>query len=270
MRKVIIWNKHFDCLHRMIPYLTAAGYEYESVESPTPPVLKEGEVMIVYDGWWLPQVPQEIRSRCLLLLTYNSEGHNNRRISEGFRACIAKEETVYEKWHTPFRVIVPPHIGLPKPSRTTGVGGIEGLIRDQNQYDPSQYDLTKVAGIKINGTLSPLVNDRALLKDLRWLWHTKSVGYICNAVVKALAYGVPILTNSVTIKNGGYELMLKDGVNCVVRENPIELRDTALGVSQEGWERLSLNAYECRHLFCDIQAHIPGPLGELIEKVATI
>lgn len=49
-----------------------------------------------------------------------------------------------------------------------------------------------------------------------------TVGYLCNAVVNALARGVPVLTNSQTL-TFGYNALLIPNKTCIVRDTPQEL-----------------------------------------------
>lgn len=223
--------------------------------------------MILFDGDWMDSVPAQKRSRCIVLLTHGNAPHMARRVREGFKAAIVKEELVFSKWPTDLKAIVPPYIG-PRPPRTWGTGGIAGLIRELDRHSPDAVRWAREAQVPIHGSTAPDVNDHELLTTLRWLWHVKELGYICNAVVKALTHGVPILTDQRTIDAGGYGDMLKDGVNCYVRNKPLSLLEAAKSSTPLEWECLSLNAYEQGRTYCEIQKDCLPALQALLERVA--
>ena len=61
-----------------------------------------------------------------------------------------------------------------------------------------------------------MVNDVETLKDAKWLLHIKRNGFVCNAVVKALACGVPVIVDTESYINTFLEKLIEDKVNGIV------------------------------------------------------
>lgn len=68
-------------------------------------------------------------------------------------------------------------------------------------------------------------NDVLTLKEYRYLMHIKYWGHVCNAVVKALALGIPVLMDRATMNIGKYAAYVQHGHNGLVFETTKDIID---------------------------------------------
>lgn len=97
----------------------------------------------------------------------------------------------------------------------TGTKNIS-MINDYKTRFPEEYAITKTITDTIYGTPDNVVNDVEALKDARWLVHLKRTSYVCNAVVKALGCGVPVIMDTETFHNGLFERYVRHNENGIV------------------------------------------------------
>jgi hypothetical protein len=265
--KTKIWHNHVDDTPRMQAYLLACGFEVEVVYNKICPPLAKGEVMFLLDGPWVDTIPEHLRSQCVFSLTHLYEGHMAFRVKQGFKACIAREPIGLKMWPHELKAIMPPYVACPDYDRTAGVGEIVGMVHDQDKRDPEGYAWAKKAGILVLGTESPTWDALDVFRTLRWLWHVKTVGYICNAVVKALVCGVPILMNQRTFDLGGYDSFLIPDMHVLIRDTPEELKEAALHLPSEKWEEMSWTCRASRDYFCQVQLENISELRDLVKRV---
>lgn len=268
MKRIVIWNKHEDEAQRLRSYLEAGGYEVQEVCELACPSLGSAHCMFMCEGVCKDSTPPDVRKHTIIYLcgTYSAD-QMGLWASQGFRAYLPKEQTAYDRCPGSLKAIVPPFIRNPNEQITDGTGGICGMVVNLDKRNPAQYHWALQAGITIYGTDTPFMDDLQVLRHLRWLWHTKTIGYVCNAVIKALVSGVPVLTNPETVVCG-YEKILKDGENCLIRRTPAELKSAALATSEEEWARMSRNCWASRELYCKIQPKSVEDLVALVEAVA--
>jgi hypothetical protein len=58
--------------------------------------------------------------------------------------------------------------------------------------------------------------DIDVLKEAKWLLHIKHDGYVCNAVMKALSCGVPVVMDDKTYANCSFEGILRHDHNAII------------------------------------------------------
>jgi len=78
-----------------------------------------------------------------------------------------------------------------------------------------------------------------LQSDARYTIHIKYWGHVCNAVVKSLALGTPVLTDEATFQKGRYKSYLRHGKNALVFKTKEEIIQYLNG-DEEGatWQKL--------------------------------
>ena len=113
------------------------------------------------------------------------------------------------------------HPGLKKPSFSfvmncsnyplleTSGNKIVALINGYPKLWPKQFEqaksITDESTLYGNGNPAGGRSDREALREAKFLLHLKPTGCVCQAVTKALASGVPVLTDEDTWRNGLYE-----------------------------------------------------------------
>lgn len=92
------------------------------------------------------------------------------------------------------------------------------------------------------------VRDLDALKDAKWLLHIKHDGFVCNAVMKALACGVPVLMDDKTYINGFFEGILHHDHNAIILPAD-ELKDFLATCSAEQYDRIKKTCVEEAHRY---------------------
>lgn len=93
---------------------------------------------------------------------------------------------------------------------------IISLIHFYESYWKEDYKFAKTITSNLYGAPSNMVDDIEKLKEARWLLHIKPTGVLCNAVIRALACGVPVIMDTQTFNNGWYEKVIRHGHNAIV------------------------------------------------------
>ncbi|MBS1948408.1 MAG: hypothetical protein JST47_11640 [Bacteroidetes bacterium] len=76
----------------------------------------------------------------------------------------------------------------------------------------------------------------------RYTMHIKYWGHVCNAVVKSLALGTPVIMDEETFKKGRYAAYIKNGENALVFKNKEEIINYLNGQhEQQAWINLKKN-----------------------------
>jgi hypothetical protein len=87
------------------------------------------------------------------------------------------------------------------------------------------------------------VRDLDALKEAKWLLHIKYDGFVCNAVMKALACGVPVIMDTKTWKNGSFEAYVIHDHNAIVLPTD-ELKEFLENCPAEQYERIKKTCVE--------------------------
>lgn len=88
--------------------------------------------------------------------------------------------------------------------------------------------------------------DLDALKDAKWLLHIKHDGYVCNAVMKALACGVPVIMDDKTFVNCSFEGILRHDHNAIILPAS-ELKEFLDTCPPEQYERIKRTCVEEAH-----------------------
>lgn len=92
-------------------------------------------------------------------------------------------------------------------------------------------------GIPYNKTTFEEANQ--LESDARYVIHVKYWGHVCNAVVKSLALGTPVLMDEETFRKGRYKAYLRHGENALVLPTKAEIIQYLNGPDEEStWQKL--------------------------------
>lgn len=75
------------------------------------------------------------------------------------------------------------------------------------------------------GAPNNFVSDIEEIQQARYLLHIKHWGHVCNAVVKALGLGVPVLMDRATFETGRYRAYVRPGENGMVFDSISDLAD---------------------------------------------
>lgn len=86
----------------------------------------------------------------------------------------------------------------------------EIVATKSKRYSLKLYGLESANGV---------MHDWDALKSARYLIHLKHWGHVCNAVVKALACGVPVIMDRATFEIGAYGGYIRNGENALVMED---------------------------------------------------
>jgi len=97
------------------------------------------------------------------------------------------------------------------------------LVIEYEKRFPTEYAIAKFLTPHLIGNDSMdyrheklKVRDIDALKEAKWLLHIKHNGFVCNAVMKALACGVPVIMDDKTFVNCSFEGILKHDHNAII------------------------------------------------------
>lgn len=90
------------------------------------------------------------------------------------------------------------------------------LVNDYARRFPTDQAFAASVTGHLYGTPDNPVNDVAKLKDARWLLHVKPEGFVCNAVMKALACGVPVILDDESWRKGFLTEIVRHDHNGIV------------------------------------------------------
>ncbi|MCA9137824.1 MAG: hypothetical protein KDB00_13725 [Planctomycetales bacterium] len=97
---------------------------------------------------------------------------------------------------------------------SAGAKVISLIPRYQERF-PEAYELATSLTEHVYG--DPIVPDIEALREAKWLLHIKpSGGFVCNAVMKALACGVPVIMDEKTWDSGFFRHYVRHGENALV------------------------------------------------------
>lgn len=102
---------------------------------------------------------------------------------------------------------------------------------------------------------NPVSTDDAnvIQQNARYTIHIKYWGHVCNAVVKSLALGTPVIMDEKTFKIGKYEAYLKHGHNSLVFKNKKEIVGFLNSTEEQTtWQHLKTNCLNEANYF-----HLP-------------
>jgi hypothetical protein len=92
------------------------------------------------------------------------------------------------------------------------------------------------------------VRDLDALTEAKWLLHIKHNGFVCNAVMKALACGVPVLMDTKTYEACSFEGILRHDHNAIILPAD-ELKEFVETCSPEQYDRIKTTCMEEAHRY---------------------
>jgi hypothetical protein len=225
--KIVYWDKHPDEFERVNHYLNLAGLECERFIGDNPPT--EFDLLFVHDGPFAGQVPHDRRKDCIIIFCVHPI-YINSYFYQGYKRAILKNQEHKKAWLGE-GVILNPLIKVLEPAPVNDK--IVSIIHYYEQRDREGYYQALSLGGLVYGEQSPLgnANDHELFKEgMKALFHVKRCGYLCNAVIKAISYGVPIIMDRGTYDFGYQDILIPNYNMAVFGEdyNLDEIRENQL------------------------------------------
>jgi hypothetical protein len=108
-----------------------------------------------------------------------------------------------------------------------------------------------------NAPRGVVVDDVACFRRARFTLSLKHYGYICNAVVRSLCAGVPVVMDRRSFEIGRYEGFLPPRCGLVVLDSVSQIADFVQEVRGDGYATLSREAYEGAARFREPPRNLP-------------
>jgi hypothetical protein len=225
--KIVYWDAHYDELERVNHYLKLIGLECERHLDNKPP--EEFDLLFVHEAHFAGAIPQHRRKDCIIVFCLHPI-HINQYYQMGFTRAILKNSEHKKNWIGE-GVVLPPLVNVYEPAPVNDK--VVSIIHFYRQRDEQGYHSAMNLGALVYGQGNDLgeANDHELFKEgMKALFHVKRCGYLCNAVIKAISYGVPIIMDRGTY-DFGYQDILIPGYNMAVvgeEYNLDEIRENQL------------------------------------------
>lgn len=210
--KIVYWDCHYDEFYRIKHYLNLVGLDCERHISNNPPT--DFDLLFVHDGPFAGQIPHHRRKNCIIVFCLHPV-HLNSYYHQGYTRAILKNSEHKKHWIGE-GVVLPPLVKLYEPAPVNDK--LVSIIHFYKQRDEQGYYNALSLGALIYGQGNDLgeKDDSLIFKEgMKALVHIKRCGYLCNAVVKAISYGVPIIMDIGTY-DFGYQDILVPGYNMAV------------------------------------------------------
>lgn len=270
MIKIACWDKHGDEFKRLKRHLDLIDdvtvIRYQSQE---PPDSNLADIFFVHEGSWLQSIPAHIRHRCVLAPCIKLDGYVNYFKSLGFVYAVCKTNHQLDLWNNENAVIVPSICEPLEPIQLDKQNDIISLIHLWKNRDQDSFYLAKqIPNLKMYGEGEGqlgYVQDIEALKTAKFLVHIKNIGYVCNAVIKSISMGVPVLTTTSTIPYG-YEDLLIHNVNAIVCSD-ISCLINATTMSDDFYMSLRNNCLSMRPKLTQPDPEAVNLLKELVLKI---
>jgi glycosyltransferase involved in cell wall biosynthesis len=248
--KVLHWDKHGDEFERISKHLALEGIISIRHISQEPPLVDMADIFFIHEGPWLDSVPQDIRQRCILAPCIKLDGHVETFKKKGFRHAVCKTNDQLKVWNDEDSIVVPNICDPQEPPNQENQKDIISLINGYKIRDKNSFSLAKqIPNIKMYGIGEEQLGwtrEIEVLKTAKFLIHIKNMGYVCNAVIKAIAMGVPVITTESTMRYG-YEELLIHNFNAIIckdingiieaintpQDTYIKLRDNCLSMKDK-------------------------------------
>lgn len=219
---MIIWNWHNDEFERL-HYFTG-GHNFVGDFPPN------GDLIAMPDGWWLHKI--ENKDKIILYPCVKDTSHLT---AMGFKYAFTKDS--HHKWDGDSCVLPPlfkEHEPKEKALKACSV------IHYYRERDRANFDKVRNLPYAIYGFGHEVNYDiDGTLSQTKFLIHFKEIGYLCNAVIKAMAHGtIPIMTaNTFTF---GYADYLTPNETCIIAETPDEI-EAAINMPETKRKQMSDN-----------------------------
>ena len=214
--KIVYWALHPDEHERVDHYLRLVGIECEKYTDRTPPT--EFDLLFVHCGPFAGEIPHHRRKDCIIVFCIHPV-HLNQYFQMGYSRAILKNSE-HKKYWMGDGVILPPLVKLVDPSPVNDK--ILSIIHFYKQRDEQGYYQALSLGALVYGQENELgeANDIELFEGgMKALVHIKRCGYLCNAVIKGISYGVPIIMDRGTYDFGYQDILIPSYNMAVVGEH---------------------------------------------------
>jgi hypothetical protein len=135
----------------------------------------------------------------------------------GYKYAFVKDKHQQSVWKGK-SVILPPivdHIVQDKDIKRN----LSTICHHFKLRDKEGYAFAKTAGSQVFGYDETISQDWVILSQSRFLLHPKRVGYLCNAVIKAISTRTPVIFTKESFEFG-YQDYLTPNVDCLIAESP--------------------------------------------------
>ena len=225
--KIVYWDKHPDEYERVKHFLNLEGLDCERFIGDRPPT--DFDLLFVHDGPFAGEIPHDRRKDCIIIFCVHPM-HINSYFYAGYTRAILKNFEHKIHWLGD-GVILPPLVKLYEPAPINDK--LVSIIHFYKQRDEQGYYQALSLGAMVYGQENELGerNDSELFEEgMKALVHIKRCGYLCNAVVKAISYGVPIIMDRGTYDFGYQDILIPSYNMAVAGEeyNLDEIRENQL------------------------------------------
>lgn len=210
--KIVYWDVHYDEFDRIKHYLNLVGLDCEKYLGNTAPT--DFDLLFVHDGPFAGEIPHHRRKDCIIVFCLHPI-HLNSYYYQGYSRAILKNSEHKKHWIGE-GIVLPPLVKLYEPALVNDK--LVSIIHFYKQRDEQGYYQALSLGALVYGQGNDLgeKDDSLIFKEgMKALLHIKRCGYLCNAVVKAISHGVPIIMDRGTY-DFGYQDILVPGYNMAV------------------------------------------------------
>ena len=267
--KVLHWDKHEDEFKRISKHLAIAGITSIQYISEEPPSADMADIFFVHEGPWLNTIPQEIRQRCIIAPCIKLDGYVKMLKEQGFHHAVCKTNDQLKVWSNEDSIVVPSICDSQEPANLENQKDIISLINGWKIRDSNSFSLAKqIPNIKMYGVGEDQLGytrEIEVLKTAKFLIHIKNLGYICNAVIKAIAMGVPVITTESTIRYG-YEELLIHNFNTIICKDINEIIE-AINIPKDNYIKLRNNCLSMKEKLTVPNPEVSKKLIDMIHKI---
>jgi hypothetical protein len=204
---ITIWDWHNDEYNR-IKHFIPDSFRYVGSEIP------DFDLLIVPDGNWLAQIPIEKRDMVIVVPCVQTVDHIKRL---GYKYAFTKDSAQHQLWGEG-SIIVPPIVEDKGNEHNPSID-LATFVHAYQRRDEQGYNFSVKAGAHIFGMDADLKADYDYLPKCKYIIHSKTIGYLCNSVVKAISYRVPVIFSRESFDRG-YKDYLTPDYDCFVVDTP--------------------------------------------------
>ena len=220
---ITIWDLHYD-EYKRLDFFIGHTTRYKGDDCPVGPKL------IVSEGSRY-KVPSE---RIPNVILYPCVRDTADLVKQGFRYAFTKDEAQRQHFGNNSLTLPPifPEITV-NFARTIPACSMIHLLQ---QRDRKAAQFIRNLGIVNYGLPDNPCNDIETLGKTKFLVHPKTIGYLCNAVIKAMSTSTPVIFTEESFKYG-YQDYLTPDVSCIVVKNEQQAR-RALMMDDQKYRRM--------------------------------
>lgn len=220
---ITIWDLHHD-EYKRLDFFIGNTTRYRG---PTCPETRKLVVSEGSSGQIPPdQIPHTVLYPCIR--------NPNFLIAKGYKYAFTKDEAQRKYFGDNGLTLPPVFQPIPPEQKRTMLAC--SMIHLLQQRDKPAYQFIKKLGIINYGQPNNPCVDTEKLPTVKFLVHPKTIGYLCNAVIKATNCLTPVIFTEESYRFG-YGDFLRPGVSCIVVKNEREARK-AMQMSEASYKRM--------------------------------